>query len=117
MLTQLRRVINVIGWLMEEDKKALLAEDRRVRRLARAMDIASILLWRTELTLAIKKGTYRLCITCPGWPTLLETSLLVRSKRSQVRGAREADERRRTKKVRRSEGAERNEVDGPFSAD
>lgn len=42
----------MIGWLMEEDKKALLAEDRRVRRLARAMDIASILLWRTELTLS-----------------------------------------------------------------
>ncbi len=36
---------------MEKDKEALLAEDKRVRRLGRAMDIASILLWRTDLTL------------------------------------------------------------------
>lgn len=37
---------------MTEDKEALLAEDKRVRRLARAMDLASILLWRTDLTLS-----------------------------------------------------------------
>lgn len=36
---------------MEKNKEALLAEDKRVRRLARAMDVASALLWRTELTL------------------------------------------------------------------
>jgi len=36
---------------MEKDKEALLAEDKRVRRLGRAMDIALILLWRTDLTL------------------------------------------------------------------
>jgi hypothetical protein len=37
------------------------------------------------------------------------------SKRFQVRGARELDERRRTCAVRWSEAIERNEVDGPFS--
>lgn len=37
---------------MEKDKEALSAEDKRVRRLARAMDVASILLWRTDLTLS-----------------------------------------------------------------
>jgi hypothetical protein len=37
---------------MEKDKEALLAEDKRVRRLARAMDVASFLLWRTDLTLS-----------------------------------------------------------------
>jgi len=33
-----------------------------------------------------------------------------------MRGAREADERRRTKEVRWSEAVERNEANGPFSA-
>lgn len=37
---------------MTKDKEALVAEDKRVRRLARAMDLASILLWRTNLTLS-----------------------------------------------------------------
>ncbi len=37
---------------MTKDKEALLAEDKKVRRLARAMDLASILLWRTDLTLS-----------------------------------------------------------------
>jgi hypothetical protein len=36
---------------MTKDKEALVAEDKRVKRLARAMDLASILLWRTNLTL------------------------------------------------------------------
>lgn len=37
---------------MTLDKEALLAEERRVRRLARAMDLASILLRRADLTLS-----------------------------------------------------------------
>lgn len=37
---------------MTVDKEALVAEERRVRRLARAMDLASILLWRADLTLS-----------------------------------------------------------------
>jgi hypothetical protein len=36
---------------MSPDKQALLAEDRKLRRLSRAMDIASILLWEVDLTL------------------------------------------------------------------
>ena len=36
---------------MSLDKQALLAEDRKLRRLSRAMDIASILLWEVDLTL------------------------------------------------------------------
>lgn len=37
---------------MTIDKEALLAEERRVRRLTRAMDVASILLRQTNLTLS-----------------------------------------------------------------
>jgi hypothetical protein len=36
---------------MIPDKAALLAEERKVRRLGRAMDIAAALLWRVNLTL------------------------------------------------------------------
>jgi hypothetical protein len=37
---------------MIPDKAALLAEERKLRRLGRAMDIAAALLWRVDLTLA-----------------------------------------------------------------
>ena len=33
------------------DKAALLAEERKLRRLRRAMDVAAALLWRVDLTL------------------------------------------------------------------
>ena len=33
------------------DKAALMAEERKLRRLGRAMDIAAALLWRVDLTL------------------------------------------------------------------
>jgi hypothetical protein len=36
---------------MTADKQALAAEERQLRRLRRAMDIAAILLWQVELTL------------------------------------------------------------------
>ena len=36
---------------MSVDKRALLAEERRLRRLGRAMDIAAALLWQVDLTL------------------------------------------------------------------
>jgi hypothetical protein len=36
---------------MSQDKEALLAEERKLRRLSRAMDIAAILLWEVDLTL------------------------------------------------------------------
>ena len=36
---------------MNADKDALLAEERNLRRLRRAMDVAAILLWRIDLTL------------------------------------------------------------------
>jgi hypothetical protein len=36
---------------MTIDKEALLAEDRKIRRLQRAMDIAAVLLWQVDLTL------------------------------------------------------------------
>lgn len=36
---------------MVADREALLAEERKVRRLARAMDLAAALLWRVDLTL------------------------------------------------------------------
>jgi hypothetical protein len=36
---------------MAIDKEALLAEERKVRRLGRAMDIAAALLWQVDLTL------------------------------------------------------------------
>jgi divalent metal cation (Fe/Co/Zn/Cd) transporter len=36
---------------MNPDKDALLAEERKLRRLGRAMDIAAILLWEVDLTL------------------------------------------------------------------
>jgi len=36
---------------MAPDKAALLAEEKRLRRLGRAMDIAVALLWRIDLTL------------------------------------------------------------------
>ena len=66
ILHQSRRVINVIGWRvrkatrhtrlkekcsMAPDKEALLAEERKLRRLGRAMDLAAALLWRVDLTL------------------------------------------------------------------
>jgi len=37
---------------MNKDIAAILAEARKVRRLSRAMDIAAILLWEVDLTLA-----------------------------------------------------------------
>ena len=37
--------------LMTADKQALLAEERNLRRLSRAMDVAATLLWRIDLTL------------------------------------------------------------------
>ncbi|HLN86118.1 MAG TPA: hypothetical protein VK200_06635 [Candidatus Limnocylindrales bacterium] len=36
---------------MAPDKAALLAEEKRLRRLGRAMDVAVALLWRVDLTL------------------------------------------------------------------
>ncbi|HTN72353.1 MAG TPA: hypothetical protein VMO00_14835 [Methylomirabilota bacterium] len=36
---------------MSIDKEALLAEERKLRRLGRAMDIAAALLWQFDLTL------------------------------------------------------------------
>ena len=36
---------------MTPDKEALLAEERKLRRLGRAMDLAAVLLWRVDLTL------------------------------------------------------------------
>jgi hypothetical protein len=36
---------------MAPDKEALLAEERKLRRLGRAMDLAAVLLWRVDLTL------------------------------------------------------------------
>jgi hypothetical protein len=36
---------------MAPDKEALLAEERKLRRLGRAMDLAAALLWRIDLTL------------------------------------------------------------------
>jgi hypothetical protein len=33
------------------NKEALLAEERKLRRLGRAMDLAAVLLWRVDLTL------------------------------------------------------------------
>jgi len=36
---------------MTVDKAALLAEERKLRRLGRAMDLAAALLWRVNLTL------------------------------------------------------------------
>lgn len=36
---------------MVADKEALLAEERKLRRLGRAMDLAAVLLWRVDLTL------------------------------------------------------------------
>jgi hypothetical protein len=36
---------------MSIDKEALLAEERRLRRLRNAMDITAALLWRVDLTL------------------------------------------------------------------
>ena len=36
---------------MEIDKQALLAEERKMRRLGRAMDVAAALLWQVDLTL------------------------------------------------------------------
>jgi hypothetical protein len=56
-------MINVEGWNyrkskvpvimsgMSADKEALLAEERKLRRLRRAMDIAAALLWQVDLTL------------------------------------------------------------------
>lgn len=35
---------------MTFDKEALLAEERKLRRLRRAMDVAAILLWQVDLT-------------------------------------------------------------------
>jgi hypothetical protein len=36
---------------MNIDKQALLAEERKLRRLRRAMDLAATLLWRVDLSL------------------------------------------------------------------
>jgi hypothetical protein len=36
---------------MAPDKQALLAEEKKLRRLGRAMDIAAALLWKVDLTL------------------------------------------------------------------
>src|SRR2546427_11799957 len=36
---------------MAADKEALMAEERKLRRLCRAMDLAAALLWRVDLTL------------------------------------------------------------------
>ena len=36
---------------MSIDKQALLAEEQKIRRLGRAMDVAAALLWRVDLTL------------------------------------------------------------------
>jgi hypothetical protein len=36
---------------MSIDKEALRAEERKLRRLTRAMDLAAILLWQVDLTL------------------------------------------------------------------
>ena len=36
---------------MSMDKQALLAEEQKLRRLRRAMDIAATLLWQVDLTL------------------------------------------------------------------
>jgi hypothetical protein len=36
---------------MLPDKAALIAEERKLRRLGRAMDVAAELLWRVDLTL------------------------------------------------------------------
>jgi hypothetical protein len=36
---------------MAPDKEALLAEERKLRRLGRAMDLTAALLWRVDLTL------------------------------------------------------------------
>ena len=36
---------------MSVDKEALLDEERKLRRLRRAMDLAAALLWRVDLTL------------------------------------------------------------------
>ena len=37
---------------MTNDKEALLAEERKIQRLGRAMDLAVVLLWQVDLTLA-----------------------------------------------------------------
>jgi len=36
---------------MTTNKEALLAEERKLRRLRRAMDVAAVLLWQVDLTL------------------------------------------------------------------
>jgi len=36
---------------MKVDKQALLAEEQKIRRLGRAMDLAAVLLWEVDLTL------------------------------------------------------------------
>ena len=36
---------------MKVDKEALLAEEQKIRRLRRAMDVAVFLLWQVDLTL------------------------------------------------------------------
>jgi hypothetical protein len=40
-----------MGHFMKVDKQALLAEERKLRRLGRAMDVAAVLLWQVDLTL------------------------------------------------------------------
>ncbi len=37
--------------MMSTDNEALLAEERKLRRLRRAMDLTAALLWQTDLTL------------------------------------------------------------------
>jgi hypothetical protein len=43
-----------LDWIinMTIDKEALIAEERKIQRLGRAMDLAVVLLWQVDLTLA-----------------------------------------------------------------
>jgi hypothetical protein len=42
---------NIVKDVIMPDKEALLAEERKLRRLRRAMDVTAALLWRVDLTL------------------------------------------------------------------
>src|SRR5947209_8403322 len=48
---------------MPIDKEALLAEERKLRRLGRAMDIAAALLWQVDLTLEEAQRRYVECFS------------------------------------------------------
>lgn len=41
---------------MSIDKEALLAEEQKIRRLGRAMDLTAVLLWQVDLTLEQAQG-------------------------------------------------------------